>query len=169
MNLEMTLRRTLLPSALVAAALLPGCNSSTPTVPTGVTAAGLTIKVEPTPVVASQNPVTLVSTAGYKIVLTETNGLGGQLQFVNGSVYGPTTGKLVALNYFDSKDLVVFVGKDRIEPGGTLTITQSANYTLDENQDGVLDASKAALLTVSVQLKDDRGNLINVSSLVNIQ
>ncbi len=169
MKLETTLRRAGLPLALMAAAVLPACNNSTPTVPTGVTAAAITITVDPDPVVATQNPVTLADTATYKITLTETAGLGGQVQFINGSVYGPVTGKLVAINYYDSKDLVAFVGKDRVEPKGTLSINQTATYTLDENGDGVLDTAKAAVLTVSVQLKDDRGNLINVSKLFKIQ
>jgi hypothetical protein len=158
----MTLRRAALLLALIPAVLLPGCGNGNPVLPSDVTAAGLQITVEPNPVVAAQNPLTGSVTANYKIVITETKGLGGELAFVNGSVYDPTTGQLVSLNYFDTADLVVFVGKSRVEAQGTLSFTQSANYTL-------ADFSKAALLTVSAQMKDDRGNTINASTLVNIQ
>ena len=162
MRLEKTLRRTPLPLALVALALLPACSSNTPTVPGTANTAGLTITVDPTPVVATQNPVTLVATATYKIMVTEVNGLGGKFNFINGSVFDPTTGQLVALNYFDSSDLVVFVGKDSIEPKGMLTVTQTANYSTPSG-------AKAATLTVSAQLKDDNGNLVNTAVQVAIQ
>ncbi len=162
MRLEKTLRRTPLPVALVALALLPACSSNTPTVPGTANTAALTITVNPTPVVATQNPVTRVATATYKITVTEVNGLGGQFNFINGSVFDPITGQLIGLNYFDSKDLVVFVGKDRIDPKGTVTVTQTANYT-------VSDSGKAAHLVVSVQLKDDNGNLVNTAVQVAIQ
>jgi hypothetical protein len=54
------------------------------------------------------------------------------------------------------------VGGKRLEPLGTLAIPQTASYVLP-------DFSKAANLVVSVQLKDDRSNLINTSLLVKIE
>ncbi len=162
MRLEKMLRRTTVPVALVALALLPACSSNTPTVPGAANTAGLTITVDPTPVVATQNPVTLVATATYKIVVTEVNGLGGQFNFINGSIFDPITGQLAALNYFDASDLTVFVGKNRIDPKGTLTVTQTANYKLS-------NAGKAANLIISAQLKDDNGNLVNTAIQVAIQ
>jgi len=54
------------------------------------------------------------------------------------------------------------VGKDSIEPKGSLTVTQTANYTLSSS-------TKAANLIVSVQLKDDNGNLVNTAVQVAIQ
>jgi hypothetical protein len=156
------LRRCLLPAALVAVAVLPACNSSTPiTIGTG-TRAVVQITVEPNPVVATQSTLTGAVSASYKVTLTETNGLGGEIVFVNGSVFDPTTGALVAINYYDSKDMVVFVGKSRIEALETISLTQTANYTLP-------DLSKAAKLTIAIQLKDDRSNLVNASTLVNIE
>src|SRR5512143_2260917 len=155
------LRRCLLPAALLAVAVLPACNSTNPiTIGTG-TRAVVQITVEPNPVVGTQSTLTGAISASYKITLTETNGLGGEIVFVYGSVYDPTTGALVAINYYDSKDMVVFVGKSRIEALETISLTQTANYTLP-------DLSKAAKLTIAVQLKDDRSNLINASTLVNI-
>ncbi len=162
MRLEKTLRRIPLLPALAVLALLPACSSTPPPIPGNVNTAALTITVDPTPVVATQNPVTLVATATYKITVTEVNGLGGQFNFINGSVFDPANGQLVALNYFDSSDLTVFVGKDHIDPKGTLTVTQTANYKLTES-------GKAATLNVSAQLKDDHGNLVNAAIQVAIQ
>jgi hypothetical protein len=156
------LRRGLLPLALLAAAALPACNSTTPiTVGTGSRAI-IQITVEPNPVVATQNSLTAGVSASYKITLTETNGLGGEIVFVNGSVFDPKTGSLVAITYYDSRDMVVFVGKSRIEALETISLTQSASYTLP-------DLSKAATLTIAVQVKDDHSNLVNASTLVNIE
>lgn len=155
------LRRRLLPVALVAAAALPACSSTSPITIGAGTRAIIQITIDPNPVLATQNSLTLAASANYKITLTETNGLGGQIVFVNGSVYDPATGGLVAINYYDSTDMVVFVGKSRIEAMETLSFTQSANYTLS-------GGAKAATLTITVQVKDDRGNLVNASTLVNI-
>jgi hypothetical protein len=155
-------RLFLLPIALAAVAVLPACSSTNPiTVGTG-TRAIVQITVDPNPVVGTQSTLTGAVSASYKITLTETNGLGGEIVFVNGSVYDPTSGALVAINYYDSKDMVVFVGKSRIEALETISLTQSANYTLP-------DLTRAAKLTISIQLKDDRGNLVNASTLVNIE
>ncbi len=44
------------------------------------------------------------------------------MSFVSAAVYDPETGKQVALNYYDSSDLVVYVGSKHIEPLGTLVV-----------------------------------------------
>ena len=82
--------------------------------------------------------------------------------FVNSSVYDPVSGKLMGQTVYDSADLTVFVGTKRVDAAGSLTFTHQVSYTLP-------DLSKAAPLTVSVQFKDDRGNLLNTSTLVQIQ
>jgi hypothetical protein len=48
------------------------------------------------------------------------NGLGGELQFVASKVYDPETGLLAASPTSTGPDLIVFVGKKRLDPGGTL-------------------------------------------------
>jgi hypothetical protein len=153
-------RRLALAAALFAAVLLPACGSSNVVVGPG-SRASLVVTVDPNPVIASQNTIGS-SSASYKITITETNGLGGEFEFINGSVFDPTTGALVALNYYDSSDLQVFVGTKRIEALGTLSFTQTASYTLPS-------LAKAATLTVTTQLKDDKGSLVQASLLVNIQ
>jgi hypothetical protein len=152
------------PKLLVAAwlaLLVPACSSNTPTIG-DATRALITVTVDPNPITATQNPLTSEVTATYKVVITETAGLGGTVNFVSSSVFDPATGLQVALNYFDSQDLLVFVGSDRIEPSGTVSVPQTTTYLLP-------DLSIAATLTVAVQVTDDRGSLVNTSVLVPIQ
>jgi hypothetical protein len=81
---------------------------------------------------------------------------------VASSVFDPESGQRVAFSYFDSADLVVFVGEKRIEPLGTLVVPQTISYLLP-------DFRVPATLTVAIQVTDDRGNLINESVLVKIE
>jgi hypothetical protein len=145
---------------LLAVVALPACSSDNVTLGTG-SRASVAVTVDPNPVVATQNSIGSCS-ATYKITITETNGLGGEFVFVNGSTYDPKTGSLVSLNYYDASDMQVFVGTKRIEAAGSVSFTQTASYTLS-------DLGKAATLIVSVQVKDDKSNLVQASTLVNIQ
>jgi hypothetical protein len=153
--------RFLVPALLAGALFAPGCNS-TPTVPTNIGRAAIAITVAPNPITGTLNTTTFVVTANYTLTLTETAGLGGEIQFISTAVYDPATGTQVALNYYDSTDLVVYQGSKRIEANGTFTLQQSATYTL-------ADHSKAADLVVNMQLKDDKTNLDFASLLVKIQ
>lgn len=153
-------RRPALLVVLLAAAVLPSCGNDVFTIGPG-SRASLVVSVDPNPVVATQNVIGSAS-ASYKITITETNQLGGEFVFVNGSVYDPATGGLVAINYYDTADMQVFVGNKRIEPLEIVSFSQTASYTLPA-------LTKAATLVVSVQLKDDKGNLVNASTLVNIE
>ena len=156
----MTPRRRL--SLLLAGALLvPGCGNNNVTTP-NVTRAVLDISVTPNPAVGTQDALTGSVSAPYTITITETNGLGGDVSFVSAAVYDPASGKQVALTYYDGSDLIVYVGSKHIDPLGTLVVPQTASYTL-------ADLSKAADLSVSVQLVDDRKNLVMTSLLVKIE
>ena len=149
-------------AVLLAGVLLaPGCGTSTPT-NTGVTRAVIDVSVAPSPVPGTQNALTGSVTAAYTITITETAGLGGDVDFVSSTVYEPSTGKQVALSYYDGADLIVYVGSKHVEPQGTLVVPQTVTYALS-------DLSKAANLTVSVQMRDDRQNLIYTSVLVKIE
>jgi len=145
---------------LAVALLLPACGGDV-TTPSGQRAV-IAVTVDPNPVPPSQSPLTGVVSVGYKIVITETNGGSGEVLFVSSQIYDPESGAQVALTYFDSSDLVVFVGSKKIEPLGTLTVPQTASYILP-------DFRTAAQLTVNVQVKDDQGNLLNQSLLVKIE
>jgi hypothetical protein len=153
--------RALVPALLAGALLAPACGNDNVTLP-DVTRAALDVAVEPNPVIATQDELTLSVSAAYKVTITEVNGLGGEVQFVSASVFEPATGRQVALSYYDSTDLVVYQGSKRIEPLGQLVLQQGTSYTLS-------DYSKPADLVVTVQMKDDRTNLIYTSLLVKIE
>jgi hypothetical protein len=152
---------TRLSLALLAAVLVPACGEEE--IPTGTaTNAVISVAVDPTPIPPSFNNLTGVVSIGYRIVITELNGLGGEILFVSAQVYDPETGQQRALTYFDGADLVVFVGEKRVEALSTLEVPQTTSYTLP-------DARVNALLAVNVQLRDDRENLINQSVLVKVE
>jgi hypothetical protein len=156
----MALRRRLA-LVLAAALLAPACGEDTVTNP-GSSRAIIEVTVDPNPVPGSQNPLTGAISVGYRVVITEVNGLGGEVLFVSSQIYDPETGLQVALTYFDSADLVVFVGSKRVEALSSLTVPQTSSYILP-------DYRLPAQLAVNVQMKDDRGNLLNQSVLVKIE
>jgi len=91
---------------LLSTLLLPSCGDDTPTNP-AVPRANIAITVDPAPVPPVQNSLTGTVSIGYRITVTEVNGLGGELQFVASKVYDPETGLLASLTYFDGADLIV--------------------------------------------------------------
>jgi hypothetical protein len=153
--------RVLVAVLLAGALLAPACGNDNVTLP-DVTRAVLEITVDPNPIVATQDEITLAVSATYTITVTEMAGLGGEVVFVSAAVFDPATGRQVALNYYDTNDFLVYQGSKRIEPLGQIELSQSTSYTLS-------DYSKAADLVVSVQVKDDRTNLIQASLLVKIE
>jgi len=154
-------KRPLLVVLLAGALLAPACGNDNITLP-DVTRAVLSITVDPNPILGTQNELTLSVSAAYKVTITEMAGLGGEVLFVSAAVFEPSTGQQVALTYYDGADLVVYQGSKRLEPLGQLVLAQTASYTLS-------DYTKPANLVVSVQLKDDRTNLIYTSLLVKIE
>jgi hypothetical protein len=149
-----------LTAVLLAALLLPACGDDTSNLP-DVPRAVIFVEVEPNPVVGTQNFLTGSVSAAYVVKITELAGLGATINFINSIVFDPETGLQVSNDYYDSANLKVFVGTDRIEPGGELDVTRTASYTLP-------DFRVNADLTVSVQVLDDQGNLINYSTLVRV-
>jgi hypothetical protein len=145
---------------LFTASLLPGCNDTVSNTP-GVVRSRIIVTVTPNPVIGSQDPLVGSVSAAFVIKIQESNGLGGNLQFVNSTVFDPETGLQVGVTYWDSADLIVFVGTDRVDAQSELEITQTASYVLTDFR---VDAD----LTVNVQLVDDNGNLTNQSVLVPI-
>jgi hypothetical protein len=147
--------------AVLPALLLSACGGNNPaglpSVPNGI----VQITVTPNPVVGSQSPLTGTVTLSYLITVQEVNGLGGTLQSVSSAVFDPATGAQYAVNYFDNADLKVFIGTDRIDPLGSLQITQTVSYALP-------NLAVAAELVVTVQFLDDRGSLQNQSILVQV-
>jgi len=147
--------------AVVSTVLLPSCGEDNPAGLPNVPRADIRIAVTPNPVEGSQSPITGTISAGYTVTIGEFAGLGGTINFISSTVFDPATGLQVTVNFFDSSDLIVFVGDDRIEPGSLVEVPTTMTYALP-------DFRKEADLTVSVQVRDDRGSLINRSILVKI-
>jgi hypothetical protein len=150
---------------LILAGLSAACGDTAPTAPTpGVNLAVIALTIDPNPISA-----TVSASAGFgfaiqfTVIIQETAGVGGQMQLVRSTLFDPVTGQTVALNTYDDKDLIVFSGANRIEPKGTLKVTQLLNYTVPSD-----NLSKAANLTVFIQFKDDHGNVLTQSQLVRV-
>ncbi len=168
MTVNKLLRTSRLPSSavlLVLAAVvgLPACETGTglPTI-TGAANSQVAITLGTVPIVGTQNSATKAVKAEFDVKLQELNGLGCQVNFVNASAFDPASGAQVAQVYFDGPDLVVYVGTSRIEAMGTMVVPETLSYVL-------ADGSKAATVVISIQVKDDRGNLMNSSVMAQIQ
>lgn len=148
---------------VAALAALGSCGGNSPTVPSGVTRAFIVVTVSPNPLPAViTSAIGPVFTSQWKVKITESAGLGGDLQEVRASIFDDATGILVGSTAFDDRDLVVFVGTKRVEGGGILEIDQQLSYSLSASQ-------TAAALTVQVRFKDDRGNVQDQALLVKIR
>jgi hypothetical protein len=148
-------------AVLLSALLLPGCNETVTNIP-GTGRAVVLLTVEPNPVPGVQNLLTGSVTASYEVRVQELSGnTGGTIRFITSTVFDPESGVQTTVNFFDSSDLKVFVGTDRLEPGGELLLTQTTSYVLPNLR---VEAS----MTVSIQVEDDRGLVANYSILVPI-
>jgi hypothetical protein len=125
-----------------------------------VTRAVLTLAVDPNPVPPRASGTLGFANISYRVLIRESAGLGGE--FIFATVFDETSGRSVGVNNFDAADLIVFIGSKRLEGGQSLEISQQIDYALPQDSAG-------ARLVVSVQFRDDRGNVINQSLLVKIE
>jgi len=146
--------------ALTLAAALPGCGSNTPTAPNGVTRAVITVAVDPNPVPVVQSTTSIgLHQVKYKVVVTETAGLGGEFVHIDSTIFDDTSGAFMGANNYDAADLIVFVGSKRLEASTKVGIAQQIDFLLPKD-------FTAGRIAVSVQFRDDRGNVLNQSILV---
>ncbi len=153
--------RLALLASLGALAILLGCSSGSPTVPEGVLRASIVLSVTPSPLVPITAAPPLYSLR-YTVKISEVAGLGGELQYVNGTVFDDVSGLTVGFNNYDSADILVFVGTKRIDANQSRDVQQEITYQLP------LPSTKA-ILTVNTQFKDDRGNFVSQSILVRVE
>lgn len=141
------------------AVVAPACGGSGSTPTPGATVSALTLTVDPNPIATvMSSPLGPTFAVRYTATLKESNGLGGSIELLTGSLYDDGTGALIARNQFDDRDLLVFVGDRRIEANGSLAIPQELTYLAAEK--------RPASLVVGVRFRDDRGNLLEPTLLV---
>lgn len=149
----------LLAASLAVAA--SGCGDD-PVTPTGVARAAITVTASPSPIAAVQTSVVPPTFfVMWTVNIQETAGQGGEVQEVKASLFDDVTGVLVSVVTFDSDDLTVFVGENRIEANGMLAVPQQLSYLLP-------DGRHTANLIITVRFLDDRGNNIDQAVLVKI-
>jgi hypothetical protein len=149
-------RRLVLLLALAAA--LPACHNSS-SVASGVAASQLSISVAPNPLVTVQSSLTGPTfTIKFTTTVKEAAGLGATIQSISANLFDDATGALIAQTVYDDKDLVVFIGSNRVEAKGELAILQEVSY--------VALTKRTGSLTVTLHAKDDKGNAFQLAVLV---
>jgi hypothetical protein len=145
--------------------VLPACNNKNNTTSASGIEAALALTIVPNPVVAMNtlNPTIADYDIRWMVTITETAGVGGDVQFVKATLFDPSTGLEAAQpTLLDSSDLLVIEGTNHLNPKGSLTVSQQLSYRLASR-------GRAALLSIAVEMKDDNGNLIDQSTLVQVQ
>jgi hypothetical protein len=147
---------------LLGALALGSCGGTTS--PSGTGTASLTILVVPSPITATNtlNPAVFDYDIRWTVTITETAGVGGSLHFVSGTLYDPLSGQQTGHTALDSNDLLVLAGANHLAPRGTLTVQQQMSYRLASR-------ARQALLSVSVEMLDDNGHLIDPATLIQVQ
>ncbi|HWX25047.1 MAG TPA: hypothetical protein VN083_08400 [Vicinamibacteria bacterium] len=142
---------------------LAGCNNNNTTSSTAAFAA-LTLTVAPNPIIAKNtiNPGVFDFDIQWTVTITETAGVGGDLNFVSATLFDPSTGIEIGRTSLDSSDLLVLAGANHLNPKGTLTVNQNLSYRLASR-------GRAALLSVTAEMRDTNKNLLDPSILVQVQ
>ena len=133
-----------------------GSSPSAPPSPAPAPRAALVVSVAAQPLIASPDP-TRRFLARWTVVVQETNGVGGTLNFVNSSLRDAQSGATarptgnIALG---ATDIVALAGTSRIDGRGALRVPASLEYFL-------VSGGRAVRLTVAVQFQDDSGNVLS--------
>ena len=147
-----------------------GCgDEKSPTAPSSqsATTADITVTVSPNPVIASAcTPTTCLSgfdfAALFTVQISETAGVGGNVNFVNVTLRNTTTGIEIGTVNVGADEVIrrVPTATNHVNARGSLSIVNlGVTYRLT-------GGGRQGTLTVTVQFTDDRGNQIN--RLVNV-
>lgn len=135
---------------------LAGCGGggSSPTAP-APTAAVLSVTENPNPIIAGQGAQGFALSAIFNVVVTESAGIGANVNFVNVTLRDATTGVEVGTVNLGANQIVQDAGSNHVPAKGTLTIPNFAIlYTLPLG-------GRQATLTIALQMQDDAGNVVN--------
>ena len=125
--------------------------------------ARLALTIEPRPVTAGPGPTTPHS-AHWRVVLTESGGVGGNVNFVNATLRDPSSGARpmpgsgLALA---APELVARTGASRIEALGRLTLDETVDY-------GLASGGQAVTVTIAVQFSDDNGHVVTATGQADL-
>jgi hypothetical protein len=138
-----------------------GCGGKDdPTAPTP-TAAVFNVTQSPNPIIAGTGSQGFQYTAAFTISVTESAGVGGNVNFVNVTLRNVTTGVELNTVNFTATDVFNRAGTNHIAAKGTLNIPLSVIYSLALG-------GRQATMTIAVQIGDDAGHTTNQSFTVSV-
>ena len=146
---------------------LAGCAASSPVEPTPSptpAAASLSLSVSPDPVTATETDDPKTPLRADWVVTITSAGAGGTVNFVNATLRDGTSGAEAEPSgtlSLGPADITAEVGSTRVEPQRSLAVAQSLEY-------GLPSGGRVGVLTVTVQLTDDDGNLTSKSVQVAV-
>jgi hypothetical protein len=154
--------------ACVAALLLGGCGSSptTPATPSpsALPQAAIALSVDVAPLGPSPDPSGPFE-AHWNVVMRETAGVGGNVQFVNAMVRDASSGATArptgGISY-GTTELLARLGTTRIPGNGSVTLPETLTYSL-------ASGGRQASLTVTMRFVDDSGHFVTATTQTVIQ
>lgn len=145
----------------ILAVTLIGCNGDSPTLPVAARAA-VTISIDPDPIIATESGRSDYPwRIEWNVTYVETAGLGCSVNYVDVTQRDLTTGIEVGTWRWGASDVVNDAGTNHIYAFGSLTHHQALFYRL-------AFGGRQSTLTVSAELRDDNGNIITVSTEVDV-
>jgi hypothetical protein len=138
--------------------------SGSPPPPNTSPRASVTLAIVPGPLTPGPDSRT-PQTAHWRVVLTETAGVGGNVAFLNVSLRDLSSGARADPGSglsLGEPEIVQRAGTNRIEPLGTLSLEESLSYTLRSG-------GQAVRLAAAIQFKDDNGHVVSATGEAQIQ
>ena len=163
--------------ALVLAALaclLPGCggdssSTTTPvTQPPAPTVGTFSATVNPNPIIAADCTPAVCGNQGFQfaaigtVVITETTGLGGNVDFINLTLRSGATGAEIGTINLGATQIVANAGTNHINGRATLSVP---NVGLIYRLAG---GSRQGTMTYAIRVTDDRGTIHNLVINVSV-
>ena len=146
--------------ALVGVAFVAACgghdNPVTPTSPSPSPQAALVVTVNAQPVVPGTEPGKLL--ARWNVVIRETAGVGGAINLMSATIRDADSGAGGDDNVLllDGSLVAAQAGSNRVPAGGSLTVAESQQFSLDSG-------STKVAISVAVQFADDNGHLVTAT------
>lgn len=148
---------------VVVVVLISACSKS-PTAPNQSQAsrASITVTATPTAQVATCVTTNALCGATVTVIIQETAGLGGSVDFINSS-FRNTAGTVADAATFPGSMIVTMSGTNHFAARGSLTVPTTGTVRIGNlwRSDG--GVGRVGVLAITVQVTDDRGNAITGS------